>query len=110
MPRQKKVSAIFQDEGKTIQEEVEKQFRSGKESMLGQIGNNISAAMRQAAGQIGSAMADAIQQYVGQMSSAMENAVSIDEDAFMNAIQVNMDQDELTELLTSMMSDERRRL
>ncbi len=100
------VSAIFQDEGKTIQEEVEKQFRSGMESMLGQIGNNISAAMRQAAGQIGSAMADAIQQYVGQMSSAMENAVSIDEDAFMNAIQVNMDQDELTELLTSMMSDE----
>src|SRR5699024_11026293 len=40
------------------------------------------------------------------MSSSMENAVSIDEDAFMNAIQVNMDQDELTELLTSMMSDE----
>ena len=62
--------------------------------------------MSQAAGQIGSSMADAIRQYVGQMGSAMENAVSIDEDAFMNAIQVNMDQDELTELLTSMMSDE----
>ena len=100
------LSGILQEEGVEISSEVEKQISTAMEGMMSQLGGNIAGAMRQAVGQIGTSMANAMQQALGQMSSSMENAVSIDEDAFMNAIQVNMDQDELTELLTSMMSDE----
>ena len=100
------MSVFLQDEAGEIQKEVEKQLSAGIEEVMSQIGGNISGAMQQAVGQIGTSMANAIQQALGQMSSSMENAFRIDEDAFMNAIQVNMDQDELTELLTSMMSDE----
>ena len=100
------LSGILQEEGVEISSEVEKQISTAMEGMMSQIGGNISGAMQQAVGQIGTSMANAIQQALGQMSSSMENAFRIDEDAFMNAIQVNMDQDELTELLTSMMSDE----
>ena len=100
------MSVFLQDEAEEIQKEVEKQLSAGIEEVMSQIGGNISGAMQQAVGQIGTSMANAIQQALGQMSSSMENAFRIDEDAFMNAIQVNMDQDELTELLTSMMSDE----
>ena len=102
----REISEILDKEGEGIREEVEKQMDSGMEEAMSQLGAKIGSAMQQAAGQIGTSMANAIQQALGQMGSAMENAVSIDEDAFMDAIQVNMDQDELTELLTSMMSNE----
>ena len=102
----REISEILDREGKDIRAEVEEQMASGMEKAMSQLGTKIGSAMQQAAGQIGTSMANAIQQALGQMGSAMENAVSIDEDAFMDAIQVNMDQDELTELLTSMMSDE----
>ena len=102
----REISEILDKEGEGIREEVEKQMASGMEEAMSQLGAKIGSAMQQAAGQIGTSMANAIQQALGQMGSAMENAVSIDEDAFMDAIQVNMDQDELTELLTSMMSNE----
>ena len=87
----REISEILDKEGEGIREEVEKQMASGMEEAMSQLGAKIGSAMQQA---------------LGQMGSAMENAVSIDEDAFMDAIQVNMDQDELTELLTSMMSNE----
>ena len=102
----REISEILDKEGEGIREEVEKQMASGMEEAMSQLGAKIGSAMQQAAGQIGTSMANAIQQALGQMGSVMENAVSIDEDAFMDAIQVNMDQDELTELLTSMMSNE----
>ena len=40
------------------------------------------------------------------MSSGLEDAFSVDQDAFASAITVKMDQEELTELLVSLMSAE----
>lgn len=102
----RELTQILKKEGGEVQAEIEQQIGSNMQSMMGRLGQNLESAIQQAAGQIGTSMANAIQQALGQMSSSMENAISIDEDAFMNAIQVKMDQDELTELLTSMMSDE----
>lgn len=102
----RELSGILEDEGENIRSQVEKQMSSAMEEIMGQMGKQIGDAMEQAAGQIGAGMSDAIRQALGQMSTNMENAFHIDEDAFMDAIQINMDQDELTELLTSMMSDE----
>lgn len=58
-------------------------------------------------------MAAATQQIVSQMEQAMEqiganmeDAFTIDADAFANAIEMNMDENELTELLRSMMTAE----
>lgn len=102
----RELSGILEDEGENIRSQVEKQMSSAMEEMMRQMGKQIGDAMEQAAGQIGAGMSDAIRQALGQMGSNMENAFHIDEDAFMDAIQINMDQDELTELLTSMMSDE----
>ena len=48
----------------------------------------------------------AMQQSMGQLSANMANALSIDAGAFQNAFQMNMDQEELTELMVSMMTTE----
>ena len=54
--------------------------------------------------QIGSMMEKAM----GQLASNMGNAMGFDADAFANAFQFNMDQEELTELMMSMMRVEER--
>ena len=74
--------------------------------LLSQLGSSITSAMEQVAAQVGTSMASAIQQAMSSVGANLENAVSIDGDAFMDAIQVKMNEEELTNLLTSMMSGE----
>lgn len=50
--------------------------------------------------QVGAAM----EQSMAQLASNMANAMNVDADAFANAFQFNLDEDELTELIMSMMS------
>jgi hypothetical protein len=64
----------------------------------------ISAAMEQSMGHLRANVEDAIQQCVEQMVDGMQNAFSFDEEAFDNAIQINMDANDLTELMTAMMT------
>jgi hypothetical protein len=64
----------------------------------------ISAAMEQSMGHLSANVEDAIQQCVEQMVDGMQNAFSFDEEAFDNAIQINMDANDLTELMTAMMT------
>src|SRR5699024_6973252 len=45
-------------------------------------------------------------QVMGQLSGALQNAFQVDPDAFADAIQVNMTEEELSELLMSLMSSE----
>ena len=103
---QEEFSALFQEIGGTVQEEVEKQISEQMESVMGQIGSRIESAMQEVAGQIGTNMANAVSQALNQVGANMENAITIDGDVFMEAIQMNMNEDELTELLMSLMSDE----
>lgn len=101
-----RISGEVQTQGGDLGEKIQQQISGKIEEAMSQLSQNLETAMQQVAGQIGSSMANAIQQALGQVGSNLENAVSIDEDAFMDAIQVTMDQDELTQLLTSMMSGE----
>lgn len=89
------LTTVLQELGTELGTELEKQLTAKTDS-----------AMQAVAGQIGSGIASALSQALGQIGSNMENAIHIDEEAFMEAIQVNMTQDELTTLLTSLMSDE----
>ena len=103
---QREFTPLFQEIGETVQGEIEEQLGDAMESVMGQIGTRLESAMQQMAGQLGTNMAAALSQAMGQMGEKLENAISIDGDAFMDAIQINMDEEELSELLMSLMSDE----
>lgn len=66
--------------------------------------SQITALMQQIMTQLGQTMTSGMEQAMSQIGANMENAFSFDADAFANAIEVNMTEEELTELLTSMMS------
>ena len=68
--------------------------------------SQITSVMQQVISQISQSMAAAMEKYMGQMSAGLEDAFTVDQDAFASAITVNMDQEELTELLVSLMSAE----
>ncbi len=64
----------------------------------------LSEALNQAAAQLGQRMAGAMQQAVAQAGAGLSDALQIDAEAFANAIQVNMTEEDLAELLLSMLS------
>lgn len=64
----------------------------------------LTEALNQAAALLAQRMAGAMQQAVAQTSAGLSDALQIDAETFANAIQVNMSQDELAELLLSMLS------
>lgn len=66
----------------------------------------ITAVMQQVVGQLSQSMAGAFSQAMTQMGTQLENAFQIDTDAFGNAIQMNMDEKELAELMSSLMYSE----
>ena len=68
--------------------------------------SQITSVMQQVISQISQSMAAAMEEYMGQISAGLEDAFTVDQDAFASAITVNMDQEELTELLVSLMSAE----
>jgi ABC-type antimicrobial peptide transport system permease subunit len=76
--------------------------------MANQLAQQMSAQMAAVSGQIGSQLGNAIssqlQGQMAQLSSALENGFSVDADAFSNAIQFNMTQEDLTSLLTNFMN------
>ncbi|WIY83387.1 ABC transporter ATP-binding protein/permease [Propionimicrobium sp. PCR01-08-3] len=81
--------------------------------IMGQVGEQLGGELQ---AQMASVMQDqigpaieaqvgmAMQQAMSQLAANMSDAMSVDQDAFTNAFQFNLDQDELTQLMTSMMS------
>lgn len=68
--------------------------------------NQVSSIIQQMMNQMSSNMQNAMQQVAAQIGTNMENSFSFDSDAFKNAININMDENELKELLTSLMTSE----
>lgn len=66
----------------------------------------LTTTMAQMASAIESQVGAAMQQSMAQLSANMANAMSIDEEAFGNAFQMNMDEQELGELIMSLMGSE----
>ena len=62
--------------------------------------------MQQVAAQMASGMESAMAQAMDQLGANLQNAFQVDADAFANAIQMNMSEEELAELLQTLMSGE----
>ena len=99
-----------------IMEQVEKQLTKGIQTAMEQMIGNISSSMQEAmqsvmasvSSSITSAMSQAMSGLGGLGSSMgnMEDALSIDPEAFAKAIQMNMNEDDLSELMMSLLSSE----
>ena len=99
-----------------IMEQVEKQLTKGIQTAMEQMIGNISSGMQEAmqsvmtsvSSSLTSAMSQAMSGLGGLGSSMgnMEDALSIDPEAFAKAIQMNMNEDDLSELMMSLLSSE----
>ena len=66
----------------------------------------MASVLQQAAEQMGTQMQASTQQSMSRLGSVIENALSVDAEAFASAIHMNMDEDDMTQLISSMMSGE----
>ena len=99
-----------------IMEQVEKQLTKGIQTAMEQMMGNISSGMQEAmqsvmasvSSSITSAMSQAMRGLGGLGSGMgnMEDALSINPEAFAKAIQMNMNEDDLSELMMSLLSSE----
>ena len=82
--------------GQAIQTQLQTALQSYMTQTMTSVMTQMGTALQQ---QVGSAM----QASMNRLASNMANAMHIDEAAFANAFQFNMDEDDLTELMMSMM-------
>lgn len=98
----------------TLQAQLSSVLGSYMESVMGSytdaaaqaMQSQISAVMQQVMAQMSSTMQTAMQSAMSQIGDNMENAFTFDSEAFMNAVEIGMDENELTELLSSLMTAE----
>ena len=93
---QQQFTAAFQKTMETVMESYSEQITAALQSQL-------DAAMEQFSGQLTAALQSGMQQSLSQLGSQMENAVKIDASAFQKAIQINMTESDLAELMKSTM-------
>ena len=93
-------SDAMQQAMSTIMESYSSQIT---ETLQTQLGSAMQTAMTQMMTQMGQNIQEQMQQSFSQLGSQMENALKIDATAFQNAIQVNMTEDDLTDLMKSAM-------
>lgn len=79
--------------GSAVSKTLESQITSVALQIAGQMANGLESAVQQAMGQVGN-----------QIQQAMGSAMKIDPEAFANAFQMNMTEEELAELMFSMSS------
>ncbi|WP_283169891.1 ABC transporter ATP-binding protein/permease [Curtanaerobium respiraculi] len=87
------MQALMQQAAQVMANEMATSLTTQMAVMTNSVGNQLSSAI---SGQLQSQMAS--------LSNAMQNGFSFDADAFADAIKFNMDQDDLTSLLTSYMN------
>lgn len=96
----------------SLQAQMESALNSYMETVMGSYSQaiaqamqgQISAVIQQVMAQMSSTMQTAMQTAMSQISANMEHAFTFDPEAFGNAIEIGMDESELTELLRSLMS------
>lgn len=99
-----------------IMEQVEKQLTKGiqtaMEQMMGNISSGMQEAMQSVMASVSSSLTSAMSQAMsglgglGSSMGNMEDALSINPEAFAKAIQMNMNEDDLSELMMSLLSSE----
>lgn len=99
-----------------IMEQVEKQLTKGiqtaMEQMIGNISSGMQEAMQSVMTSVSSSLTSAMSQAMSELGGLgsgmgnMEDALSINPEAFAKAIQMNMNEDDLSELMMSLLSSE----
>ena len=99
-----------------IMEQVEKQLTKGIQTAMEQMIGNISSGMQEAMQSVMTSVASSLTSAMSQAMSGlgglgsgmgnMEDALSINPEAFAKAIQMNMNEDDLSELMMSLLSSE----
>ena len=99
-----------------IMEQVEKQLEKGIQTAMEQMMGNISSGMQEAMQSVMASVSSSITSAMSQAMSGlgglgsgmgnMEDALSINPEAFAKAIQMNMNEDDLSELMMSLLSSE----
>ena len=83
---------------------IQTMMSSFTEAIMQAMQNQISSVIEQLMGQIATNMESGMQQAMEQLGNNLGQAFQIDSDTFHSAIQMNMSEEELTELLRSLMS------
>ena len=99
-----------------IMEQVEKQLTKGIQTAMEQMMGNISSGMQEAMQSVMTSVSSSLTSAMSQAMSGlgglgsgmgnMEGALSINPEAFAKAIQMNMNEDDLSELMMSLLSSE----
>ncbi|MCB7036280.1 ABC transporter ATP-binding protein/permease [Eggerthella sinensis] len=104
---QEQLSAKMQQAVPAIAQALQGQLQTSIQTAMTSYMQTVMATyMQQMSAALESQVSAAMQQSMGQLSSNMASAMSIDESAFANAFEMNMDEEELTELMMSMMNVE----
>lgn len=84
-------------------EAAQQQMQAAVQQYVSSYMNEVMAALTE---QMKTIMQTAMTKAMTDLSTSMSSAMNIDRDAFMNAFNFNMNEDELTELIMSMMSND----
>ena len=104
---QQQLSAKMQQAVPAMAQALESQLQASiTTAMSSYMQNVLGAYMQQMQTALETQVSAAMQQSMNQIAANMSNAMSIDESAFANAFQMNMDENYLTELMMSMMGKE----
>ena len=91
---------------KAMENYMRENMASYQEAVAQALQAQIAAVLQQAASQMGSQMESSMQQSMSQLGTAIQSALTIDPDACASAFSMNMSEDELSALFTSLMSGE----
>lgn len=104
---QQQLSAKMQQAVPAMAQALESQLQASiTTAMSSYMQNVLGAYMQQMQTALETQVSAAMRQSMNQIAANMSNAMSIDESAFANAFQMNMDENDLTELMMSMMGKE----
>ena len=104
---QQQLSAKMQQAVPAMAQALESQLQASiTTAMSSYMQNVLGAYMQQMQTALETQVSAAMQQSMNQIAANMSNAMSNDESAFANAFQMNMDENDLTELMMSMMGKE----
>lgn len=94
---QKSMADFLQESGLT--EQFQKNLEKQMQSMMQQYTETLMSSMEKQ-------IASAIQQQMGNLAGSFQDAIQIDASKFQEAIQMNMNEEELSELMMSLMTSE----
>ncbi len=109
---EKGMSQVFDKEqlqaelGKAMENYMRENMAAYQESVAQALEAQVATVLQQAAAQMGSQMESSMEQSMGQLGNAIQSALTVDPDAFASAFSMNMNEDELAALFTSLMSGE----